>query len=92
MNILKKTTSVLLAILITSFSLIACESKKNVEASKEENTIGIIGAMNEELEVLLKDMKNQKEVKRNDLTFYEGYLWGQHVVAVVSGVGKVNAD
>ena len=74
MNILKKTTSVLLAILITSFSLIACESKKNVEASKEENTIGIIGAMNEELEVLLKDMKNQKEV-----------------VAVVSGVGKVNA-
>ncbi len=46
MNILKKTTSVLLAILITSFSLIACESKKNVEASKEENTIGIIGAMN----------------------------------------------
>ena len=84
MNILKKTTSVLLAILITSFSLIACESKKNVEASKEENTIGIIGAMNEELEVLLKDMKNQKEVKRND-------LWGQHVVAVVSGVGKVNA-
>ena len=91
MNILKKTTSVLLAILITSFSLIACESKKNVEASKEENTIGIIGAMNEELEVLLKDMKNQKEVKRNDLTFYEGDLWGQHVVAVVSGVGKVNA-
>ena len=91
MNILKKTTSVLLAILITSFSLIACESKKNVEASKEENTIGIIGAMNEELEVLLKDMKNQKEVKRNDLNFYEGDLWGQHVVAVVSGVGKVNA-
>ena len=86
MNILKKTTSVLLAILITSFSLIACESKKNVEASKEENTIGIIGAMNEELEVLLKDMKNQKEVKRNDLNFYEGDLWGQHVVAVVSGV------
>lgn len=91
MNILKKITSVLLAILITSFSLIACESKKNVEESNEEKTIGIIGAMNEELEVLLKDMKNQKEVKRNDLNFYEGDLWGQHVVAVVSGVGKVNA-
>lgn len=92
MNTVKKMTVTLLAILILSFSLISCESKKNVEASKDKNTIGIIGAMNEELEVLLKDMKNQKEVKRNDLTFYEGDLWGKHVVAVVSGVGKVNAS
>ena len=90
MNKLKKITSVLLALLISTFALISCESSKKEEASKE-NTIGIIGAMNEELEVLLKDMKNQKEVKINDLTFHEGDLWGQHVVAVVSGVGKVNA-
>lgn len=93
MNTLKKTTSILLAVLITSLGLIGCGKEKTAKASVEENknTIGIIGAMNEELEVLLKDMSDKKEVQKNDLTFYEGDLWGQHVVAVVSGVGKVNA-
>ncbi|MGG5461711.1 5'-methylthioadenosine/adenosylhomocysteine nucleosidase [Clostridium sp. B9] len=89
---LKKMTTILLAVLITSLAFVGCSIDNKKEARAEEkNTIGIIGAMNEELEVLLKDMKNKKEVKKNDLTFYEGDLWGQHVVAVVSGVGKVNA-
>lgn len=53
--------------------------------------IGIIGAMSEELEILLKDMQlNNKETKAN-MTFHSGRLWGKQVVAVVCGIGKVNA-
>lgn len=53
--------------------------------------IGIISAMNEELEILLQDMTvEDKKVKAN-MTFHQGKLWGKDVVAVVSGIGKVNA-
>lgn len=53
--------------------------------------IGIIGAMSEELEILLKDMEvSDKKIKAN-MTFYKGKLWGKEVVAVVCGIGKVNA-
>ncbi|MGG7179314.1 5'-methylthioadenosine/adenosylhomocysteine nucleosidase [Clostridium paraputrificum] len=54
-------------------------------------TLGIIGAMSEELEILLKDMDlEDKKVKAN-MTFNKGKLWGNDVVAVVCGIGKVNA-
>lgn len=85
MKLFKRLSILLAAVLIAGIALVGCTSG----SSKE--TIGIIGAMNEELEVLLADMSNKKEEKKNDLTFYEGDVWGQHVVAVVSGVGKVNA-
>ena len=53
--------------------------------------IGIISAMDEELAILLKDMDvTEKKVKAN-MTFHKGKLWGKDVVAVVSGIGKVNA-
>ena len=53
--------------------------------------IGIISAMDEELAILLKDMDvTEKKVKANK-TFHKGKLWGKDVVAVVSGIGKVNA-
>ena len=47
--------------------------------------------MDEELAILLKDMDvTEKKVKAN-MTFHKGKLWGKDVVAVVSGIGKVNA-
>ena len=53
--------------------------------------IGIISAMDEELAILLKDMDvEDKKVKAN-MTFHKGKLWGKDIVAVVSGIGKVNA-
>jgi len=53
--------------------------------------IGIIAAMNEELEILLSEMSlEEKKVKAN-MTFNKGKLWGKDVVAVVCGIGKVNA-
>lgn len=53
--------------------------------------LGIIAAMSEELELLLQDMelKNKKTIA--NITFNEGKLLGKDVVAVVCGIGKVNA-
>ncbi|MEG1483401.1 5'-methylthioadenosine/adenosylhomocysteine nucleosidase [Clostridium sp.] len=53
--------------------------------------IGIISAMEEELAILLEDMEvTEKKIKAN-MTFHKGRLWDKDVVAVVSGIGKVNA-
>lgn len=52
---------------------------------------GIIGAMNEELEILLKDMELERKILKANMTFNKGKLWGKDVVAVVCGIGKVNA-
>lgn len=54
-------------------------------------TLGIISAMSEELELLLNDMKLANKITKANMTFHKGNLWGKDVVAVVSGIGKVNA-
>lgn len=53
--------------------------------------LGIIGAMSEELEILLNDMDLKNKETKANMTFHEGILWGKNVVAVVCGIGKVNA-
>ena len=54
-------------------------------------TLGIISAMSEELEILLQDMKiDSKETKAN-MIFHKGMVWNTEAVAVVCGIGKVNA-
>jgi adenosylhomocysteine nucleosidase len=55
------------------------------------NKIGIIGAMDVEVEQLRKDMQIQREVKKAGMNFCEGILKGQPSVVVRSGIGKVNA-
>lgn len=55
------------------------------------SVIGIIGAMDVEVDTLKKDMKIKREVKRAGMTFCEGELCGKDAVVVRSGVGKVNA-
>lgn len=54
-------------------------------------TLGIIGAMSEELEILLDDMDLQEQKIIANMSFSKGTLWGKNVVAVVCGIGKVNA-
>ena len=54
-------------------------------------TLGIIAAMSEELEILLKDMEVKSKETKANMTFHQGTLLGQEVVAVVCGIGKVNA-
>jgi adenosylhomocysteine nucleosidase len=53
--------------------------------------IGIIGAMTEELNVILKEVKDLKEVKLKIKTFYTGKISEKEVVIVLAGIGKVNA-
>lgn len=53
--------------------------------------LGIIAAMSEELELILQDMKLKNKKTVANLTFNEGTLYDKNVVAVVCGIGKVNA-
>ena len=53
--------------------------------------LGIIGAMDVEIETLKEVMAERKESSRTGSTYYEGKLEGLDVVVVQCGVGKVNA-
>ncbi len=53
--------------------------------------LGIVGAMQEEVETLLEKMENVTTINKPTATFYEGKLEGLDVVVVQCGVGKVNA-
>ena len=53
--------------------------------------LGIIGAMQQEVETLLGVLENCKTENRGGCTFYAGRLEGLDVVIVQCGVGKVNA-
>lgn len=53
--------------------------------------IGIIGAMDLEVDALKAQMNLRKELTRAGMTFCEGTLNGTEVVIVKSGIGKVNA-
>ncbi len=53
--------------------------------------LGIIGAMQLEVETLLGIMEDKKVSSHAGSTFYEGKLEGLDVVIVQCGVGKVNA-
>ena len=55
------------------------------------NTVGIIGAMEIEVETLKKHMKIRRTVNKAHMEFCEGALGGKEVVVVRSGIGKVNA-
>ena len=53
--------------------------------------IGIIGAMELEVEELKSHMDSAKIITKAGMRFYEGTLNGVNVVIVQSGIGKVNA-
>ncbi len=55
------------------------------------NKIGIIGAMDLEVETLKSHMQNVKITKKTGMEFFEGTLNGASVVVVKCGIGKVNA-
>lgn len=58
---------------------------------RKMRTIGIIGAMEVEVETLKKHMKVRRTVKKAGMEFCEGVLSGHDAVVVRSGIGKVNA-
>ncbi|MBI5975777.1 5'-methylthioadenosine/S-adenosylhomocysteine nucleosidase [Staphylococcus canis] len=52
--------------------------------------IGIIGAMEEEIQILKGKIKDLKQEKIAHTVFYQGKLENQEVVLIQSGIGKVN--
>lgn len=53
--------------------------------------IGIIGAMQEEVEILISEMEVAEKAVYASMVFHKGTLCGKEVVIVRSGIGKVNA-
>lgn len=59
-----------------------------------DNKIGIIGAMDVEIAILLKIMEENNSINKKqlgNLIFYSGKIFNNDVVVVKSGIGKVNA-
>ena len=57
----------------------------------KNNIIGIIGAMDEEVNKLKAELTDVNVYKKASMDFYEGKLYDKDVVVVRSGIGKVNA-
>lgn len=53
--------------------------------------IGIIGAMDEEVNAIIEKMTNVESKEKAGMTFNRGTLEGKEAVVVRSGIGKVNA-
>ena len=54
-------------------------------------SIGIIGAMEIEVQSLKEALEDRKVTSAASVDFYEGTLFGKRVVVARSGIGKVNA-
>lgn len=54
-------------------------------------TIGIIGAMDEEVALLKEKLRDKEELKVANCLFVQGNLFDKQVVLLKSGIGKVNA-
>jgi adenosylhomocysteine nucleosidase len=70
----------LLLILIVGFSFSASAQR-----------IALMGALDQEIAILLDSLKGQKKVTKGGIDFYTGKLKGKKVVILKAGVGKVNA-
>lgn len=84
---MKKLTTLLGAVVLSVSLFIGCGVNKE---NKEEKVLGIIGAMEEEVEILKGKMDVKDTVEVAGMTFYSGKLHDKNVVLVRSGVGKVN--
>lgn len=58
---------------------------------KNNGPIGIIGAMDIEVDTLKASIDNCKTEKVGEMTFFSGTLNGAEVIVVKCGIGKVNA-
>ncbi|MEZ7821228.1 MAG: 5'-methylthioadenosine/adenosylhomocysteine nucleosidase [Patescibacteria group bacterium] len=52
--------------------------------------IGIIGAMEEEIVLIKKEIKNLETIVVSNMEFYCGDIFGKKIVLVKCGIGKVN--
>ena len=90
---MKKLASVLLAFncLLTGAFAFGCTKKGKHEAAKKEY-IGIISAMDNEIEKLLAETDIERVDSYGDEKYYVGTLRGKPVIITKSGIGKVRAS
>lgn len=84
---MKKLLAMCALLVLSVTMLVGCESKAEV---KDEKVLGVIGAMEEEVEILKKKMDIKETVNVAGMEFYNGTMDGKNIVLVRSGVGKVN--
>lgn len=53
--------------------------------------VGIIGAMDEEVEILINKMSNKTITDKAGMVYYSGQLSSKDVIVVKCGIGKINA-
>ncbi|WP_431801124.1 5'-methylthioadenosine/adenosylhomocysteine nucleosidase [Halobacillus andaensis] len=82
---------ILAALVLTGCGQQADNTSEAKEDEKQGSTIGIIGPMEVEIDLLRSNMDVEEKTEKGELTFYEGELKGQNIVLVQSGIGKVNA-
>ena len=80
----------LIGIMMASLLLVGIVGCSNEPKEQEAMPLGIIGAMEEEVEILKEKMEIEETVEIAGMTFYRGVLHNQDVILVRSGVGKVN--
>ena len=84
---MKKTFCLILSVLFFAFAVSGCSGAAATGSAKT----GIIGAMEEEVESLRKELTGAKTTTLAGMEFYEGKMDGVDVVIVRCGMGKVNA-
>lgn len=87
-----KKLIILFAVLavLAGVAFCACAQPGNLNVSEKEK-IGVIGAMDVEVETLKKAADIEKTTVINDMEFCEGTLGSKSIVIVKCGMGKVNA-
>lgn len=83
---MKKILSLAIVAILSLGILSGCAK----EASTSEKVLGVIGAMEEEVEILKDKMEIEETVKVAGMEFYKGTLEDKNIVLVRSGIGKVN--
>ncbi len=84
---MKKRIIIMLMVMVFAVLLGGCVNNDSTKSDR----IGIIGAMDEEVNPLKDALEGVKTNKIAGMEFYEGKLSGKDVVVVKCGMGKVNA-
>ncbi len=85
---MKKLLALFSVLILSVTMLVGCTQTKAEES--DEKVLGVIGAMEEEVEILKGKMNIQETKKKAGMEFYKGEMDGKNIVLVQSGVGKVN--
>lgn len=82
----KKLSLIITMLVLLVATLVGCSSAQTTN----NKVLGVIGAMEEEVELLKEKMDIKETVTVAGMEFYQGTLDGKNIVLVRSGVGKVN--